>query len=61
MGAVLAGLAVVPGAPPASAATNLPTGFADLPVANIGSVTSLTPLADGRVGRWPRSAPPRSR
>ena len=48
-GAVVTGVSVLSGAPPAAAATGLPTGFADLFVANVASATSLTPLADGRV------------
>ena len=48
-GAVVTGVSVLSGAPPAAAATGLPTGFADLLVANVASGTSLTPLADGRV------------
>ena len=49
LGAVVAGFSVVTGAPPAGAATGLPPGFVDLPVASVSSPTSLTPLADGRV------------
>lgn len=49
LGAVVAGFSVVQGAAPVAAATGLPPGFSDLPVAGVGSPTSLTPLADGRV------------